>query len=124
MVLKNRTVAQVQLRVGFSTAGDRRLAVISRGSVRPVRHRAPSWYFYERSLDYHPPPTEHAERHVKSCLVLSLMTVAAFCAFGFVATFEPIERGLQIMWRALYTTGALASLAGVGWVLTSGRRKS
>jgi len=38
--------------------------------------------------------------------------VAAFCTFGFLASFEPIDAGEAIKWRIGYALGFLASVTG------------
>lgn len=43
-----------------------------------------------------------------------LLGVAAFCAFGFLATFEPLPPATQWTWRAIYAAAGLASLIGAG----------
>jgi hypothetical protein len=44
-----------------------------------------------------------------------LLGLAAYCIFGFVATFEPMEPSKQITWRVIYVVAALASIAAVAW---------
>ena len=47
-----------------------------------------------------------------------LLAVAAFCAFGFLATFEPLPPAVQWTWRGIYILIGLACLAGavrLGW---------
>ncbi len=44
-------------------------------------------------------------------IVLVLLAVAAFCAFGFLTTFEPLDRTTQIIWRIVYGVGGLLCLA-------------
>jgi hypothetical protein len=46
--------------------------------------------------------------------VLVLMAVAGFCAFGFLATFEP--PGFLVL-RAAYGVAALACVGGIVWIL-------
>ena len=41
-----------------------------------------------------------------------LLVVAAFCAFGFLATFEPLPPAVQWTWRGIYIVIALACLTG------------
>jgi hypothetical protein len=43
-------------------------------------------------------------------LAIFLFAVAAFCSFGFLATFEPVEHAL--VWRIGYGTVTLACLYG------------
>lgn len=40
---------------------------------------------------------------------LMALGVAAFCTFGFLATFEPLNEGEAIKWRIGYAFGFLAS---------------
>ncbi|MBC8876831.1 MAG: hypothetical protein H8E44_45975 [Planctomycetes bacterium] len=47
-----------------------------------------------------------------------LLAVAGFCAFGFLATFEPLPPAEQWTWRGIYIVIGLACLAGavrLGW---------
>lgn len=46
-------------------------------------------------------------------LAAVLLGVAAFCIFGFLATFEPPG---FMGWRILYVLGGLVSLGGVFWI--------
>lgn len=39
------------------------------------------------------------------------LVVLAFSLFGFLATFEPLERSAQILWRSIYTLLSLGALA-------------
>jgi hypothetical protein len=55
----------------------------------------------------------------KALAVVGLLLVMAFCAFGFLATFEPPGSvGLRIG----YATVALACLVVIVWILTTVRR--
>jgi len=47
--------------------------------------------------------------------------VLLFCGFGFMATFEPLDRHVQITWRAVY--GIVGLLAVIGIVLLNRPRK-
>ena len=51
---------------------------------------------------------------VRAVVALFLLGVAAFCIFGFLATYEP--PGFP-GWRLIYGAASLACLAGAGWVL-------
>lgn len=44
-----------------------------------------------------------------------LLAVLAFCVFGFVATFEPMDATKQWMWRAVYGVIGLACIATFAW---------
>lgn len=59
---------------------------------------------------------------MKPILILVLLGVVAFCAFGFLATFEPIEQGQQLMWRAAYGVVGVASIACMAWALAKGEQ--
>ena len=59
---------------------------------------------------------------MKPIALLVFLGVAAFCVFGFAATFEPLEQGQQFMWRTAYGAAGLASIACVVWILAKGFR--
>ncbi|MFN6104464.1 MAG: hypothetical protein ACK5EA_08440 [Planctomycetaceae bacterium] len=42
-----------------------------------------------------------------------LLGVLLFCLFGFLATFEPLDRTTQWLWRVIYVLVGIASLIGV-----------
>ena len=44
---------------------------------------------------------------MKVALAIALFTVTAFCGFGYLATFEPMD-GDVLSWRIVYGTGFLA----------------
>ena len=52
---------------------------------------------------------------IRVVATLLLLFLAAFCIFGFLATYEP--PGYPIL-RLIYGAASLACLAGAGWVLT------
>lgn len=54
---------------------------------------------------------------------LPLMAVAAFCLFGFVATFEPMPRVQQWIWRAVYVVAGSASLFTICWMWLRSRTR-
>jgi len=55
---------------------------------------------------------------------LLLLAVAAFCVFGFLATFEPKSNTTQfIAFRIGYSVIGLGCLVGVGFLITSAVRK-
>ena len=56
---------------------------------------------------------------IKLLASLALLAVAAFCGFGFLATFEPPG---SVGWRIGYTVVGLACLAAAAWLLLGGRR--
>jgi len=49
-------------------------------------------------------------------LSVPLMTVVAFCLFGFMATFEPMPHVQQWIWRGVYVLAGLAALLAVCWM--------
>ena len=51
---------------------------------------------------------------VRLIVTLVCLAVMAFCAFGFLATFEPLPAATQWTWRAIY--GCVAALATTGIV--------
>ena len=52
---------------------------------------------------------------------LLLLAVAAFCVFGFLATFEPTDNAL--VFRVGYTVIGLGCLAGIGFLIVNAVRK-
>jgi len=59
---------------------------------------------------------------MKIIIGLFLLSVAAFCVFGFLATYEPVDGALT--WRIGYGIAIAASLFGVLRLLRSGGKKS
>jgi hypothetical protein len=59
---------------------------------------------------------------MKIITLLVLLGVAAFSVLGFAATFEPMDAGTRIAWRAVYAAAFTVSLAVVAWTLRRGRR--
>lgn len=53
-------------------------------------------------------------RIIRIVIALVLLAVAAFCAFGFLATFEPPS---HIPLRVAYGCIGLACLAGASWLM-------
>ncbi len=54
---------------------------------------------------------------------LLLLAVAASCAFGFLATFEPTGNTIQIMaFRIAYTVIGLCCVVGVGFLIVNAVR--
>ena len=54
---------------------------------------------------------------------LLLLAVAAFCLFGFLATFEPTDKVTQFMaFRIGYTVIGLGCVVGVGLVMNAIRK--
>jgi len=53
-----------------------------------------------------------------------LLAVAAFCLFGFLATFEPTTNTTQFMvFRVGYAVGGVGCLVGIGFVISKALRK-
>lgn len=46
-----------------------------------------------------------------------LAAVALFCVFGFLATFEPLSRSVQITWRIVYSLTGLSCLVIAVWLV-------
>lgn len=40
------------------------------------------------------------------------LSIAGFCAFGFLASYEPMDAGTQAMWRTVYSVAGGAALVG------------
>lgn len=53
------------------------------------------------------------KRILQVIFALAHFAVAAFCAFGFLASFEPVENAM--VWRVGYTIAFIAALAGGIW---------
>jgi len=53
---------------------------------------------------------------------LPLLAVAAFCVFGFLATFEPTDNAL--VFRIGHTLIGLSCLIGIGFLIANAVRKS
>ena len=54
-------------------------------------------------------------------LALFLLAFTAFCSFGFLATYEPVEGALT--WRIGYGIAIIASLYGVVRLLRGGSKE-
>ena len=55
---------------------------------------------------------------------LLLLAVAAFCGFGFLATFEPTDNVTQFMaFRIGYSVIGVGCLVGVGFLIANALRK-
>ena len=55
---------------------------------------------------------------------LFLLAIAAFCVFGFMATFEPTDRTVQFMaFRIGYAMVGVSCLVGAGLLLVNALRK-
>lgn len=56
--------------------------------------------------------------------LLFLLAVAAFCGFGFLATFEPTDKTNQFMaFRIGYSVIGLGCLVGIGFLIVDALRK-
>lgn len=59
---------------------------------------------------------------IRALAAVLLTLVAAFCVFGFLATYEPMPRSSQIVYRVLYGSIGCLGAAAVIWIgLTSKR---
>ena len=55
---------------------------------------------------------------------LLLLSIAAFCGFGFLATFEPTDNVTQFMaFRIGYNVTGVGCLVGVGFLIAKALRK-
>ena len=54
------------------------------------------------------------DRIAKLLVAVVLLAVAAFCAFGFLASYEPPPSPARLALRLAYAAVGLASLAGAG----------
>lgn len=53
-------------------------------------------------------------------IILVLLPILAFCALGFLATFEPPEPGTSFFtWRIGYALAALLCLTGIAWTIVA-----
>lgn len=50
---------------------------------------------------------------MKAILTLAFLGALAFSVVGFLATFEPLDEGQQVLWRVLYGLVAAASAGGL-----------
>ncbi|MGQ0552833.1 MAG: hypothetical protein ACT4PU_06390 [Planctomycetota bacterium] len=55
-------------------------------------------------------------------LALLLLAVAAFCGFGFMATYEPTDGSGFMAWRIGYGVVGVLCLGGAAWLLLARRR--
>jgi len=53
---------------------------------------------------------------------LPLMAVAGWCLFGFVATFEPMPRVEQWVWRTVYLGAGAGSVMVICWMWLGGHK--
>lgn len=54
---------------------------------------------------------------VRIITVMVLIAASAFCVFGFMATFEPIDRNGQMTWRMIYGLVGSLCAAAATWIL-------
>ena len=52
-----------------------------------------------------------------------LLAVVGFCVFGFMATFEPLDRSTQLFWRTAYGVVGVVCLAAAVWTLRPRKQK-
>ena len=52
-------------------------------------------------------------RVIRMVAMLLLVAFLLFCVFGFMATFEPMDRSVQITWRIVYGVAGASALAGI-----------
>lgn len=52
-----------------------------------------------------------------------LLLVLLFCIYGFMATFEPLDRSVQLASRVVYAAIGISCLAGEVWLLRRKRVK-
>lgn len=52
-----------------------------------------------------------------------LLLVFLFCIYGFMATFEPLDRSVQLAFRVVYAVLGTSCLAGGVWLLRPNRVK-
>ncbi len=57
----------------------------------------------------------HAPGHLRVVGAVFLLSVLAFCVFGFLASFE-LSEGLSV--RIIYTLLGMASVLGAAWLVT------
>lgn len=54
---------------------------------------------------------------IKAIITLILLTVAAFCLFGFLATFEPGVKA-AMLFRVGYAVAGAGCLIRIGWTIS------
>ena len=54
---------------------------------------------------------------IKTFLALPLLALFAFCIFGFLATFEPLDPITQMTWRAIYAITGLGAISAILFML-------
>ncbi|MCF7955959.1 MAG: hypothetical protein K9M75_09180 [Phycisphaerae bacterium] len=59
----------------------------------------------------------------RTLVSLVLAGVLLFCVFGFMATFEPLERSVQIKWRLVYSIITIVCIGGFIFVWRQSGRK-
>jgi hypothetical protein len=57
-------------------------------------------------------------------VVVLLLAVIAFCIFGFLATFEPMEPESQLTWRIIYVALVGNCAAAIVWLFLLRRKSS
>jgi hypothetical protein len=59
------------------------------------------------------PIKDHMNLASRILAALALLPFLAFCVFGFIATFEPLDPSIQLFWRVIYGLAALACVGGI-----------
>tara|TARA_B100001250_G_scaffold381936_1_gene374657 strand:+ start:163 stop:390 length:228 start_codon:yes stop_codon:yes gene_type:complete len=54
---------------------------------------------------------------IKTFLALPLLGLFAFCIFGFLATFEPLDPITQMTWQAIYAIAGLGAISAILFML-------
>ncbi len=62
-----------------------------------------------------------AKKLMRVLLALLLLAFTAFCSFGFIATYEPVDGAIP--WRIGYGIAVIASLYGVARLLRGGSKE-
>ena len=60
---------------------------------------------------------------IRILLAAVFLTVAAACAYGFLASFEPYDPAISIPFRITYGSAGLACLISAAWIFFAGRKK-
>jgi hypothetical protein len=56
-------------------------------------------------------------------IALLLAALLPVCVFGFMATYEPMDRNVQLTWRIVYTTVGVLCVAGFAALIVAARRR-
>lgn len=52
-------------------------------------------------------------RVIRIVAMLLLVAFLLFCVYGFMTTFEPMDRSVQITWRIVYGVAGASAFAGI-----------